>query len=200
MKRFKQLSLIALLFLTGCTSVKENSEINNNFENREITVKTCDLSGDRLANVKVDIGVDTDNITRNYYGYTNQYKQLIFVEAEELFLQTKEEEQYNGRYCKDEAKVKGTESKTLDEGHVIADSLGGSSNAYNITPQSSFVNREGSQYKLEQEFISILKSGSRITNLQINISYPDTTTQTPSKYEFKWNQNGSYRSLEFDNK
>ena len=51
----------------------------------------------------------------------------------------------SGRYCNDEAKVPGVEEPDLDEGHVIADSLGGVSNAYNITPQNSTLNRHGDQ-------------------------------------------------------
>ena len=117
-----------------------------------------------------------------------------------MFLQTKEEEKHKGRYCKDEARVPGTEQPDLDQGHVIADSLGGASNAYNITPQKSNVNSTGGrQYNLEQEFLSLLKSGGRITDVIVLITYPNETTKTPSSYEFRWVQNGSSRSLMIDN-
>lgn len=58
----------------------------------------------------------------------------------------------------------------------------------------------GSQYNLEQEFISLLKSGVKITDVVILITYPNKTTMTPSSYEFRWVQNGSSRSLIIDNK
>lgn len=65
--------------------------------------------------------------------------------AEEILLQNDETEDVTsaGRYYHDEAKVPGVEHSDLDEGHVIADSLGGVSNAYNITPQDSILNRHG---------------------------------------------------------
>lgn len=178
----------------------DNINPNNNFYT-EIPVDTCNLSGKRESMAKVDIGVDTDTITRNYFGYTNHNGQLIKVDAEQLFLQTKEEEKHKGRYCKDEAKVPGTENEKYDQGHVIADSLGGASNAYNITPEVAQVNRKGGQqYNLEQEFIKILKEGGSITNLVVLITYPDEHTMTPSSYEFRWVQNASSRSLIIDNR
>ena len=78
----------------------------------------------------VDIGMGD----REYWAFTNEYGQLVKVIAKEIRLQDDNEKVVgsNGRYCKDEAKVSGVEDKDLDEGHVIADSLGGVSNAYNI--------------------------------------------------------------------
>ena len=205
-KKLSSLCLLGVILLSGCgknveTSVNNPVTSPDNTYITTITVDTCDLCGKRQPNVRVDIGVDTSQINREYFGYTNKHSQLVKVEAKELFLQTKDEEQHKGRYCKDEAKVPGTEKPDLDEGHVIADSLGGASNAYNITPQKASVNRDGgSQYNLEQEFISLLKSGVRITDVVVLITYPDEHTMTPSSYEFRWVQNGSSRSLTIDNK
>ncbi len=162
-------------------------------------VDTCNVSGYRKPNVIVDIGVDTNKITRNYYGYTNDNGQLVKVTAEKLILQTKEEEKYNGRYCSDEANVPGTEKKEYDQGHVIADSLGGASNAYNITPQNYYLNRKGLQFQLEENFRSILKNHGEITNLEVIINYPTNNTQIPNKYNFTWYQNGHQCNLEFEN-
>lgn len=99
-----------------------------------IVVDGGNLSGYREPNVVVDIGFGD----REYYAFTNEYGQLVKVMAKEIILQDDSTEPVNssGRYYQDEAKVPGVESKTLDEGHVIADSLGGVSNAYNITPQN----------------------------------------------------------------
>lgn len=205
-KKLSSLCLLSVILLSGCGK-KVESVVSNpvtSTDNNYITtlsIDTCDLSGNRQPNARVDIGVDTSQINREYFGYTNKHTQLVKVEAKELFLQTKEEEKHKGRYCKDEAKVPGTEQPDLDQGHVIADSLGGASNAYNITPQKSNVNREGgTQYKLEQEFISLLRNGTRITDVVVLITYPNETTMTPSSYEFRWIQNGSSRSLIIDNK
>lgn len=195
--------VLTLLFVSGCASndVVKVEEAINDTNIKEISVGACDLSGKREANVKVNIGYNDVDIKRNYYAYTNEYGQVVKVTADKLILQTKDEANKDGRYCKDEAKVKGTESKDYDEGHIIADSLGGVSNAYNITPQKSSVNRKGgSQYKLEEEFRSILSNHGDITDLSVIIDYDNNQTQTPTKYKFSWKQNGSKRNLEFENK
>lgn len=88
-----------------------------------IEVDGGDLSGDRESNVVVDIGYGD----REYWAFTNEYGQLVRVVAEEIILQDDSSEPVlsTGRYFSDEAKVPGVESDVLDEGHVIADSLGG---------------------------------------------------------------------------
>ncbi len=94
-----------------------------------------DLSGEREPNVAVNIGFGN----REYWAFTNSYGQLVYIYASEIILQDDETEPVlnSGRYYPDEANVPGTERPDLDQGHVIADSLGGVSNAYNITPQDS---------------------------------------------------------------
>ena len=196
--------IIICFFFSGLIFFLENIDITVdkplNLPNA-LQVDKCNLSGKREKNVVVDIGVDTSKINREYLAYTNEFGQLVKVEAKELILQTTPEELSNGRYCNDEAKVPGTEKKDYDEGHVIADSLGGASNAYNITPQKSNVNRKGGQqYELEQEFLKILKEKGTIKNVIVNIEYENNETQIPSKYFFSWEQNGSHRKLEFENK
>ena len=202
MKRYFLL-LLTLILVSGCASndVVNVEQATNDTNIKEISVGSCDLSGKRQPNVKVNIGYNEKDIKRNYYAYTNEYGQVVKVTADKLILQIKDEENNDGRYCKDEAKVKGNENKDYDEGHIIADSLGGVSNAYNITPQKSSVNRKGgAQYNLEEEFRSILSNHGDITDLSVIIEYPDTKTQTPTKYKFSWKQNGSKRNLEFENK
>ena len=79
----------------------------------------------------------------------------------------------DGRYYDDEAKVPGTENSNLDEGHAIADSLGGVANAYNITPQDSVLNRHEDQAYMER---TIQQVGGE-TNFKALITYPNTTAQ-----------------------
>ena len=88
-----------------------------------IEVYGGDLSGYRAANFVVDIGFGD----REYWAYTNEYGQLVRVVAAEIILQDDATEPVNSnrRYYDDEAKVPGTENSNLDQGHVIADSLGG---------------------------------------------------------------------------
>jgi len=180
----------------------DDSEISQNLNNTEedifegyklIEVDGGDLSGHREPNVVVDIGFGD----REYWAFTNEYGQLVKVVAKEIILQdeSKEPVKSNGRYYYDEAKVPGVESKNLDEGHVIADSLGGVSNAYNITPQNSTLNRHGDQAYMEE---NIRKAGG-CTNFEAIITYPDTKTQIPSHYSYTYTLKGKVIHDEFDN-
>lgn len=165
-------------------------------ENREIEVAACNLSGEREANVKVDIGF----AERKYYAYTNNSAQLIYVTADYVALQRDDElAEGKKRYCYDEAKVPGTEAKDKDEGHILADSLGGVANAYNITPQDSYTNRNGAQAEMERFMRDILKKGGEITNFQAFIEYPDETTHTPDFYTYEMYANGEFKQYAFSN-
>ena len=133
---------------TESSHTTTTESISNNTEDifagyKLIQVDGGNLSGHREPNVVVDIGFGD----REYWAFTNEYGQLVKVVAKQIILQDDSKEPVNskGRYYSDEAKVPGVESKYLDEGHVIADSLGGVSNAYNITPQNSTLNRHGDQ-------------------------------------------------------
>ena len=86
-------------------------------DHKVLMVEGGDLSGDRESNVIVDIGFGS----REYYGVTNAFGQLVEVFAEQLILQNEvlEKVTSEGRYYADEAKVPGTERSDLDEGHVI---------------------------------------------------------------------------------
>lgn len=101
----------------------------------------------------------------------------------------------SGRYYSDEAKVPGVERDDMDEGHIIADSMGGVSNAYNITPQESTLNRHGDQAYLED---SIRKAGGA-TDFEAIITYPDTETQIPSHYQYTYTLRGNKIVDAFDN-
>ena len=158
-----------------------------------IEVYGGEFSGYRAANVVVDIGFGD----REYWAYTNEYGQLVRVVAAKIILQDNSTEPVSseGRYYDDEAKVPGTENANLDEGHVIADSLGGVANAYNITPQDSVLNRHGDQAYMER---NIVQAGGA-TNFEAIISYPDTTTQVPSYYKYTYTINGYQVVDEFQN-
>ncbi|WP_033828812.1 DNA/RNA non-specific endonuclease [Bacillus andreraoultii] len=158
-----------------------------------IEVEGGDLSGHREPNVVVDIGYGN----RQYWAFTNEYGQLVRVIADEIILQDDNNEPVtsSGRYYSDEAKVPGVESDVLDEGHIIADSLGGVSNAYNITPQNSTLNRHGDQAYMED---NIRKAGGA-TNFEAIITYPNTETQIPSHYQYTYTLMGKEIVDKFDN-
>ncbi|KAB2332707.1 DNA/RNA non-specific endonuclease [Bacillus mesophilum] len=173
------------------TVIQANDERFAGYELME--VDGGDLSGERKSNVVVDIGYGD----REYWAFTNEYGQLVRVIADEIILQddSKEPVLSSGRYYSDEAKVPGVESDVLDEGHVIADSLGGVSNAYNITPQDSTLNRHGDQAYLED---TIRKAGGA-TDFEAIITYHDTETQIPSSYQYTYTINGNVITDSFDN-
>ena len=175
----------------------ENSNSDNKSDMFEgyklIEVDGGDLSGHREPNVVVDIGYGD----REYWAFTNEYGQLVRVVAGEIILQDDSSEPVtsDGRYYRDEAKVPGVESKDLDEGHVIADSLGGVSNAYNITPQNSTLNRHGDQAYMEQ----VIRDAGGCTNFEAIISYPNKDTQIPSHYSYTYTVKGNVVKDEFNN-
>ena len=152
---------------------------------KRIEVDGGDLSGYRQPKAVVDIGYGD----REYWAFTNEHGQLVRVIADEIVLQDDSTEPVtsSGRYYSDEAKVPGVESDVLDEGHVIADSLGGVSNAYNITPQDSTLNRHGDQAYMED---TIRKAGGA-SHFEAVITYPDTKTQIPSRYKYTYTVRGN---------
>ncbi|WP_144512160.1 DNA/RNA non-specific endonuclease [Bacillus sp. FJAT-22090] len=173
------------------TLTQSNNELFSGY--KLIEVDGGDLSGYREPNVVVDIGYGN----RKYWAFTNEYGQLVRVIAEKIILQDDSNEPVtsSGRYYSDEAKVPGVESDVLDEGHVIADSLGGVSNAYNITPQNSTLNRHGDQAYMED---AIRKAGGA-TNFEAIITYPNTKTQIPSSYQYAYTIRGNEIVDKFDN-
>lgn len=172
---------------------KEKAESDKFKGYKLITVDGGNLSGYREANVVVDIGYGN----REYWAFTNKYGQLVRVIAKKVILQDDDTEPVtsSGRYYSDEAKVPGVERADLDEGHILADSLGGVSNAYNITPQDSTLNRHGDQAYMEN---GIRKAGGA-TNFEAIITYADTKTQIPSHYKYTYTLMGNEIVDEFDN-
>ncbi|WP_215112684.1 MULTISPECIES: DNA/RNA non-specific endonuclease [Exiguobacterium] len=167
---------------------------NNQFSGYKlINVDGGDLSGYREANVVVDIGYGD----REYWAFTNEHGQLIRVIADQIILQDDDSEDVtsDGRYYHDEAKVPGVEHSDLDEGHVIADSLGGVSNAYNITPQDSTLNRYGDQAYMED----VIRKAGGAADFEAIITYPDTSTHTPSHYKYTYTVRGNVVTDSFDN-
>lgn len=175
------------------TSTREQEEKELFKGYKLIEVDGGDLSGHREPNVVVDIGFGD----RKYWAFTNEYGQLVRVIADEIILQDDRTEPVtsSGRYYADEAKVPGVERPDLDEGHVIADSLGGVSNAYNITPQNSTLNRHGDQAYMEQ----MIRKAGGATNFEAIITYPNTKTQIPSSYQYTYTINGNKIVDKFDN-
>lgn len=173
------------------TPTQPNNELFSGY--KLIEVDGGDLSGYREPNVVVDIGYGD----RKYWAFTNEFGQLVRVIADEIVLQDDDNEPVtsSGRYYNDEAKVPGVERADLDEGHIIADSLGGVSNAYNITPQESTLNRHGDQAYMED---AIRKAGGA-TNFEAIITYSNTETQIPSSYQYTYTLMGNVIVDTFDN-
>ena len=177
-------------------STPTTTSVNGDFDYSKYTLTTVDggdMSGYRKPNVRVDVGFGD----REYWAFTNEYGQLIRVEAKNIILQNPNTDHVlsSGRYYSNEANVPGTESPTFDKGHVIADSLGGVSNAYNITPQDSTLNRHGDQAYMEK----VIRDAGGCTDFVAVISYPNTQTQIPNHYKFTYKIQGRSVTDEFDN-
>lgn len=166
-------------------SIQDNVLIYENKEYAIIEIAGGDRSGNRENNVAVNIGFGE----REYWGLTNEYGQLVYVLANIIILQDDDTEPVNsnGRYYYDEAAVPGTEESHLDQGHVIADSLGGVANAYNITPQHYILNRYGDQAYME----NAIRSANGCTNFLAIISYPSIDTQIPDFYTIQYDLMGN---------
>lgn len=207
-------AFVILIFLSGCqpshpvnitgqsdlfdiktTAPKQNTKFSEDIFKgyKFLEVDGGNLSGYREPNVVVDIGFGD----REYWAFTNESGQLIRVIANKIILQDPKNEPVlsTGRYYSDEAKVPGVESDTLDEGHVIADSLGGVSNSYNITPQDSTLNRHGNQAYMEK----VIRDAGGCTDFEAIITYSDTNTQIPSKYKYTYVLKGNVIVDEFEN-
>ncbi len=186
---------------TGILQSSKSSKItksnnDNKYDNgkyKKIEVDGGDINGNRRPSVVVDIGYGK----REYWAYTNEFGQLVRVTAKKIILQDDKSEPVleNGRYYLDEARVPGTEKVDYDQGHVIADSLGGVSNAYNITPQVDVLNRHGDQAYMER---SIREAGG-CTDFEAIITYPNTKTQIPNHYRYTYTLKGNVITDDFDN-
>lgn len=171
---------------TKTTTTSKVTPANDAFRGyKKIGVDGGDLSGSRQANAVVDIGFGD----RKYWAFTNEHGQLIRVIAKKIVLQddATEDVTRDGRYYSDEAKIPGVERTDLDEGHIIADSLGGVSNAYNITPQDSTLNRHGDQAYMED----VIRKAGGATNFEAQITYPNTSTMIPSAYQYTYTVRGN---------
>jgi hypothetical protein len=149
-----------------------------------IKVDGGDFSNNRKDKVVVNIGFGD----REYYAFTNQYGQVIKVIAKEIVIQddSKEPVKNNNRYYNSVADMVPEGVSDYDNGHIIADCLGGVANAYNITPQNSTLNRHGDQAYMEK----IILSSNSCTDFVGIISYPDTITMIPDFYKFNFKING----------
>lgn len=178
---------------TQASSSKSNEVAPTDGKYKKIEVDGGDLRGTRQPLVVVDVGYGN----REYWAYTNEYGQLIRVTAKRVVLQNAATEPVleNGRYYADEAKVPGTEREDLDQGHVIADSLGGVSNAYNITPQNSTLNRHGDQAYMEKT----IRDAGGCTEFEAIITYPNSKTQIPNHYHYTYTIKGHRITDDFDN-
>ncbi len=168
--------------------------IDQLISNTEVYVDSCDTNGERQPNVKANIGYGS----REYYGYTNEYSQLVYVQADSLQLQNSSTEPLvGGRYCDAQANVGGA-SGNYNRGHGIGDALGGDSNAYNIFPQLSSVN--GGDYNdIEMNLQSALYNGGSVTNFELKLTYPNSSTNIPSRYTMSYSLNGEYKEHKFNN-
>lgn len=150
--------------------------------------------GNREANVVVNGGFNDDYARRNYYGFTNEFGQLSYYKADKIIDQNDDVEpvKSDGRFGTP-ADVYGTatedepEGRDFDRGHVMADSLGGAPNAYNMTPQDAYLNEHSIEVGIEGR----ARNGNIKQYTSIPL-YDSTTTQTPYAYFTSFVDDGRY--------
>lgn len=76
--------------------------------------------------------------------------------------------------------------------------IGGDSNAYNIFPQLSSVN-SGDYNNIEMELQNTLYDGGSVTNFELTLTYPNSSTNIPSSYTMSYSLNGEYEEHNFNN-
>lgn len=69
------------------------------------------------------------------------------------------------------------------------------SNAHNITPQNSTLNRHGNQAYMEK----VIRDAGGCTNFIVTITYQDNSTQIPLSYRYEYVLKGNSIIDEFDN-
>lgn len=143
------------------------------YDNTFSKVTLCSYNVGRNPNVKVDIGAGD----RSYYAYTNEYSQLAFITADQIIVQNESTDGVtdSGKYCDQPAEISGDGTPKL----VIADSLGGASNAYNVI---SSINAYSQLEQIENEILAY----GQATDFRVAISYQNTETNTPSTLEFSY--------------
>lgn len=157
----------------------------------------CDTdTRERTANVVVSIGATDDGVPREYYAVTNSTGQLVEVIARDIIVQNDDTETVSdkGRYCDYLPFVPGA-GKGFDRGHVIADSLGGQSNLYNLAPQNATLNRHGDQAFIENQ---IRKAGGA-ADFHVVLTYPDSHSDVPSRYSIAYSLENTPRVRTFAN-
>lgn len=150
----------------------------------------------RTPRAVVSIGAVDDGVQREYYAVTNDTGQLVEVAARDIIVQDDgtETATKDGRYCDRLPYVPGA-GNGFDRGHVIADSLGGESNLYNLTPQQSALNRHGDQAFIEDQ---IRKAGGA-QNFHAVITYPDAHADVPTQYSIAYAIDGVSQVRTFAN-
>lgn len=157
----------------------------------------CDTdTRERTANVVVSIGATDDGVPREYYAVINSTGQLVEVIARDIIVQNDDTETVSdkGRYCDYLPFVPGA-GKGFDRGHVIADSLGGQSNLYNLAPQNATLNRYGDQAFIENQ---IRKAGGA-ADFHAVLTYPDSHSDVPSRYSIAYSLENTPRVRTFAN-
>ena len=183
--------------LTGRAFVTRWDAIQAEAQESGVDGSLCDTdTRERTANVVVSIGATDDGVPREYYAVTNSTGQLVEVIARDIIVQNDDTETVNdkGRYCDYLPFVPGA-GKGFDRGHVIADSLGGQSNVYNLAPQNATLNRYGDQAFIENQ---IRKAGGA-ADFHAVLTYPDSHSDVPSRYSIAYSLENTPRVRTFAN-
>ena len=89
-----------------------------------------------------------------------------------------------------------------DGGHLIARAFGGSKDIDNLVPQSKYINRSfkenGQWYKMEKEWLKVLKGGGEVKNIRMKIDY-DEESLRPIGFAIEFVSQGEKQVRYIDN-
>lgn len=134
------------------------------------------------------------------HGYvyrTDNKGRIKEVYAEDLSLQDGGRNPYAQRTV-------GREDRLPDDdgGHLIARAFGGSKDIDNLVPQSKYINRSfkenGQWYKMEKEWLKVLKGGGEVKNIRMKIDY-DEESLRPIGFAIEFISQGEKQVRYIDN-
>lgn len=163
--------------------------------NEEITIDPCDTNKKLSANAKVDIGYGN----REYYAYTNENAQIMYITAKAIYPQNADIEavENNGTYCAD-FELAASEGD-IKQTYLINPKYGGVSNSYNLTNQASSLDEMGDLYEVQRKIDYYIYHEQLIEDLEIQLIYLDTNTQVPSSYEISYSVEDKTYSYSINN-
>ncbi len=169
--------------------------INELLKNEEHIVDSCNTD-QLISNVKVNIGTGK----REYYAYTNEYSQLVYITASELVASNNvvDKGETNNSYCKNEDNDSYNEKKYTPT-YIINSTVGGINNRYNQLLISNNLTRDEEFSNMYQTITKLLNSNKKISNFEIRIYYSHSQDEEPERIQVSFYEGYNEYAYDFKN-